>query len=243
MSSIKNKFFSYCLAIALFPVSAIAQEMGTPLSSTPEPFKNSFAAGVKVGLIGPGLDFSMSVSKKLNVRLTGNYMKLNMKSVKDFSDVKVEFKTTVTVGAVGLIADWHPFESAPIIKISGGVMYNFNKATIVGKTTESYSFDEGNYVFTPDDIGALSVEFKVNPIAPYLGFGFGNVIPKHKWGFNIELGTLYHGSPKVELTTSNPDTDLIAPTAGAENQEQIESNVKNYYLYPILSFQLNYKIK
>lgn len=52
--------------------------------------------------------------------------------------------------------------------------------------------------FEVDRSGKVELGLQVEKIKPYVGIGFGNAIPQdHRVGFQFELGTWFHGTPKL----------------------------------------------
>lgn len=73
---------------------------------------------------------------------------------------------------------------------------------------------------------------KINAVRPYLGFGFGQLIPKaHRVGFRVELGAWYHGTPKIE-----------SPNLIEQPGSDLKSKLNQLGFYPKLSFQLTVRL-
>ena len=84
--------------------------------------------------------------------------------------------------------------------------------------------------------GNLDAGVKTLQVRPYLGLGFGRSVPDGHFGFQVDLGAWYHGTP--QLTSPNQTSyDSSAPKAKF-NLDVIEK----VPVYPVLSLQLFYRI-
>ena len=94
--------------------------------------------------------------------------------------------------------------------------------------------------YLPDEIGIIEINMKPGlKITPYAGIGFGRAIAANgKVSFAFELGVVYLDSPKVLLNT----TGMLKPTSSAEQQQQLTENVAWINMYPVINFQLSYRI-
>ena len=196
-------------------------------------FKPGWAIGVKASSLGFGLELVKSFSPKFNLRLGGSYYKqnYNLNFLEDFDAIGV---TYTSVGSVTLIADW---QISRIFHISGGVMYNMTTMEVESKATEYRKI--GTIDISPETQGSIYYQLNPNDICPYLGIGIGNTISPNKVvSFNFDLGAVYQGSPKVVLEA----TGMVAPTANEEQRQLLENNVKEYRFFPLINFQLGFRI-
>ncbi len=70
----------------------------------------------------------------------------------------------------------------------------------------------GDYFLAPDQNGHVDARIKVNAVRPYLGIGFGRMVPKNsRVTCNFDLGVQFWGKPKVYLY-------------GVEGEEEVESS-------------------
>lgn len=93
----------------------------------------------------------------------------------------------------------------------------------------------GDYKLPCDNEGNVSGGIKVNSFRPYLGIGFGRVVPGKLLSFNTELGVQIHGKPK--LYTDYGTLDLM---------DEVDDNTFNKIMekvtiYPTLTFRLNFR--
>ena len=218
---------------ALAFVGAHAQQSDstkTTSDKTKGPLK--VALGIQVGTVGPGLNLAFEYFKHWNFRLTGTYLQFNYNE----TNVAMQyiFNSTARTGAVGVYADWFPFNKARGVGFTAGVAYSFVKIQAGGRSTITYQSDE--FTVTPEEIGEISSTFTSNPVMPYFGLGFGRPVPNKRVNFRFEIGAFYMGSPKVDMNA----TGRVAQTVG--EKDKIELNISNYMFYPNVSFNLNFKL-
>jgi len=220
------------LAVLLHGLSASAQTADSTKKSLPSKGPLKVALGIQVGTLGPGLNLSFEYFTKWNFRLTGTYLQVNYNE--DNTDLGYLFESTARTGAIGVYADWFPFNKARGIGFTAGLAYSFIQLDASGKSNKSYMAND--FEVTADQIGTISTAFTTNPVMPYLGLGFGRSVPNKVVNFRFELGAFYMGSPKVAMDA----TGLVQQTV--EERQKIEDNLKNYMFYPTMTFNLNFKL-
>jgi hypothetical protein len=183
--------------------------------------------------IGGELSKELSKNKKLAGRISFNYLPYSFNNISfDFSKTKLNAKADITLGAIGAYLDWHPFSNS--FKITCGAAYMLNQ--VKGNALLTDSVKQGEIKIAPNSVGKINVGIETNPIAPYLGIGFGRAVPKNRVGFGVEMGTYYIGSPKLSFVC----TGLLEPTS---NQEALlEDKIKSFQWLPQILFKLTVKI-
>jgi len=187
--------------------------------------------GFQAGTLGPGIIAGMSITPKLTVRAGFNYLPFSLSDETDEFDIAIAYDADATLSSASVLADFHPFSSS--FRLTGGVLLNMTEANATILPTEPYELD-ANKTFSVDRVGSLSAKVGYqSSIAPYLGLGFGRVI-RQGLGFNVDLGVLYTGAPKIEMSGSG----LIAPTA--LQAERLQEGVKSFQFYPVFSIGLGF---
>lgn len=108
-----------------------------------------------------------------------------------------------------------------------------------GVTGFDPSVEIDKYKITIDRDGNVSGGIKVNSFRPYLGLGFGRLIPKKRIGARVELGVQFHGTPKVY---SGDNKDLLQTFEGEKASDDISDIVDKLTVYPVLKFSLRGRI-
>lgn len=104
---------------------------------------------------------------------------------------------------------------------------------------DALRFSAGNRTFEmtgKDGKGYLDASLMVAKVRPYVGLGFGRSVPKKHFGFQLDLGLWYHGTPSLTSTTE------VAYDASAESLIDDLSLLDQVAFYPQISLRLTYKI-
>jgi len=188
---------------------------------------------LKASTLGFGLEVIRRQNQFFAFRLGGTYYPYNAK--KTDTEFEVEKTYNADFSALTLIADWFIIGHFSSFHLSGGVVYNLTNLTVDGVPINTYVI--GTYPIPPSQIGDVTIKLTPVKFSPYLGAGFGNFISKKKkLTFNVQLGVLYQGPPKVEFTA----TGMVEPTA--EQEHIVAKNVEGFTFYPILDVQIVYRL-
>jgi hypothetical protein len=195
------------------------------------PFAYSVGAGLSTtGISAEGV---IGISPKLNLKLGGHFFRYSYRAY--FGETDFIYNMKLKLASFSLIGEWHPLKSKPSCYVSGGVFLSLNK--IEYRVNPDGILEVGALKITEEEAGSLDLTFKAKKIAPYLGLGYGKSIPGNKWGWQIEAGAMYIGTPGVDFT----GTGLISPIA--EQKAIVEKNISWMKIYPVLSVMVYYKIR
>lgn len=219
----KFQYFLIVFSLVL-SVNAFAQTKTIPPSK-------SYAVTLKLSTLGIGLDGATNIAKDLNVRVGGHFMSFNVDGGKAGDDYIYTAKTNLL--SFSALVDYFPGGS--IFKVSGGVLLNLNKVDIDMIPGQTYTVNGKTYDKT--NLGTVNSKTEFTKINPYLGIGIGNSLAYKKFGFTMDIGTVYQFEPQVTMTA----TGLIAPTASQESI--VEDNVKWFKVYPVVTFGLTYRFE
>lgn len=217
-------------ALALF----ITMIIMAPAAKATEPGEVSGA--VKIGTLGLGVDFDISINDYLHARVGLGAMKWSYGVTVD--DLKYDFG--MGLYTLGLFLDWHPGGTG--FRLTGGVIVNTHdiSASTTPKPGEMYTI--GNESYPGAVLGKLEAEANFNQIAPYIGFGYGAAFDKAgHWSFHLDVGMMWWGSPSVDLTASN--ASLVPGLQAQLDQEakKIEDDIKFIQFYPVFSVGVAYR--
>lgn len=208
---------TFLLLGALFVLSAQAQH---------------FAVSARVGTLGPGLELGYQLHPKLNLRVGGHYLNYTRTFEVDVEDNPLSVDWDLQLKNFSLIADFVPFGSG--LRLSGGVILNRNETSGMGRFNEPVT--SGGAVFEPDEVGQLSGTLSFEPVAGYVGLGFGNTARGSRLGLILDIGAMYHGAPKLDLTA----TEMLGPNE--ENGPTLQENIKQYAWYPVVSLGFSIRL-
>ncbi|MCR4302568.1 MAG: hypothetical protein NUV51_13275 [Sulfuricaulis sp.] len=99
------------------------------------------------------------------------------------------------------------------------------------------------------ELGSVSAKVRYPHVAPYLGFGWGNTDGiKATWLYSIDVGVMYLGRPKVDLSLNGTVAEVTDKYFSAETEaylsqerQKIESSLQKYRYFPVFSISLWYR--
>ena len=199
---------------------------------------SNWQVGGKFGTLGVGLELSAPVASKHHARVNLNAMNYNI-SVEDKS---INYDADVDLLSFGVLYDFYPYNRN--LRLTTGLYYNGNEIAL---SNDSSNAALGRYILggVPYDLtgSKLTGQIEFNPVAPYVGIGYGSSVLGHKqWTFSVDLGILYQGEPDVELSASGPVTADATLAANLEKEEQeLKDELSNLPFYPVVSFGIAYR--
>jgi hypothetical protein len=199
-------------------------------------WSSGWAAGCKVGTLGPGVEGIKSVNGNWNARVGFSFLPFNINRQLGVGNLNLDIQAKSRIGGINLQGD---FFFKPWFYFTGGLMVNLAQSSIKVSLTDKLEY--GDIIIKPEDIGDFTIRMRQGwPVSPFLGIGFGNAMPVNRrvW-FNIEMGAMYHGKPSFRLSADR----MISPTANAENEIALKNAFKGYRFYPLFSAQVNYLIR
>ncbi len=213
------------------------------------PISNFFEveAGVSVlpSVLKIDADVDLDVDASLNIE--GQQVR-----IPDEMNVKADFSRT----ALNVKANVYPFGGNSKFFIAGGFSFGGAKlAKLSGhsddlsRLVEQYpaykqeildkvSVNLADYKMEFDDDCSINGDIRCNSFRPYLGLGFGRLVPKNRLGFRFELGCQFMGSLKVYQNGEKVDIDKVLNDAMGEDANDISKFINNWKFYPVLKFQL-----
>jgi hypothetical protein len=202
--------------------------------------------GVKAGTLGYGADFSVTLAKSINARISLTTLSIDSQAetitVGDASNEgTINTSADIDFGSSALLFDWHVFDgtfhlTAGIVKADIGV--NFS-----GSLSDSFTID-GQEVSVSDISGPITGEIKVSDsYKPYIGLGWGRKAAADSgFSFSAELGAAFV-DPEVRLngtlagsriTQAELDARLDAARNSAKN------DLADLKIWPVASIGVNY---
>ena len=209
----------------------------------------AYAAGgdagltVKAGTTGFGVDLTVGLGEKVNVRLSGNAFSYTYDDAYEFDDDDADINVVVDsmeasldLMTLGAFLDWHP--SGGTFRFSLGAFYNGNEGSLSAASGDTIEIDGNTY-----EVESLDGLAEFNTFAPYVGIGWGNAAQANtRWHFACDLGVLFHGSADISIkaTATDPTVQAVLNDALANEVEDIEDDVEDYIVYPVITLGLSY---
>ena len=219
------------------------QTNSEPDSSDTESWNFHIGATARVSTLGYGLEVSVPVFQdQLNVRAGFNTLSYDYEDDSlDGGSQDLALKADLKLQSIPLLLDWHPFKGG--FRLSTGLV--FNNSEVNGTATcEAASCELGDQIFDAATLGTTKVQLDLSGTQPYLGLGYGNAVGSGGgFSFAFDLGVLFQ-DPTVTVTPSaSCQADPDCRDAAAQEEANLNDDVQDFDLYPVISFGLSYMFK
>lgn len=227
---------------------------------------NHVGVGVGVGTEGIGINVAAPVTKYLEVSAGVDFMPgFKIDGDVDVNDIHVNNTTTIPMDQVNIEGNFartmanfkvscYPFGNKSSFFVAAGFSFGGGKiAKLKGHSDDVMNFmndpqypqavkdqvfaqiDKYNVKF--DHSGNINGEIKASDFRPYLGLGFGRLVPKHRVGARVELGLQFHGDLKIYQN----DSEVLINDIN-EVDDDISDIIDKLSVYPVLKFTLTGRI-
>ena len=97
----------------------------------------------------------------------------------------------------------------------------------------------GGYKLELDENYNLQGDIRCKKVRPYLGLGFGRLVPKNRLGMRLELGCQFMDKLKVYQNDTEIDINKALEDAG---EDDLSKFVKDLKIYPVVKFSFTGRI-
>ncbi len=116
-------------------------------------------------------------------------------------------------------------------------------ASLEGTLNATEGADKQKYVragkyLLPLDGNKADASARVNSVRPYVGLGYGRLVPKNNLGFRVELGCQFNG--KIKLYKGDSECELLSKR-GIETDTDMQDVMDLFSIYPVLKVSLRGK--
>lgn len=220
-------------------------------------------ADLNVGTKGVGIDIATPVTNYLELSFGVNFMpgfKISGDVDVDADDsrfpglnidqVNVEGKLSRTT--MDFKASVYPFGKKNAFFVVAGLSFGGKKiAKLTGHSEDVRAYlaqypqyrdqivaeiDKYNLKF--DDNGDIAGDVRVKAVRPYLGLGYGRLVPKHRVGFRVELGAEFMGKMKVYQNGQELKTNDLEE----KGDDDLSDFIDKFKVYPVLKLSLACRI-
>jgi hypothetical protein len=218
----KNKII-VTIAIILLAYSSVSHAKSTSVVA-------------RVSTLGAGVEVESAFSDSFGGRIGVNYFPYQYSS----TESDIDYDLDLNLLSASVLLDWHPYQGS--FRITGGVLYNGNELDATAKSAATYSI--GGMTYTGAEVGTLTgtIDFD-NEVAPYLGIGWDTSFGKdNSVGFLFEIGTIYQGSPNVDLSADGllaGDPTFLSELA--QEEKDLEDDLEVFTVYPVIAIGLTYR--
>jgi hypothetical protein len=202
--------------------------------------QGSWGIEANAGTLGYGAGVGLALGQSLNARL----FVAGFSRSYDFESSGVDYKARLQLRNAPLLLDWHP--GSGLFRFSAGVILNDDKLSVDAQPSAGATYTFNGVTYSAAQVGSATGTIKFNRAAPFVGFGFGRPIARHRGlSFAMDFGAAYLGQPKASLNVScgagvpTVTCTQIRNDANAE-AAQLSEDIKSYRWYPVLQMHLTY---
>ena len=204
-------------------------------------FANSgdIAIGAKASTLGFGGEVTVGISPVFNARAGYNGYNYNGSTSQNL----INYDYKLSLGSFPVLLDWYPIENSGF-RLSPGVIFNNNKVSATGTSSQAGSFTIGGQTYSTTQIGSLTGTVDFDKTVPYAGIGWGNAVGNNSGlSFALDLGVMFQGTPKVALAATNPAIQNNPTFQSNLNKEiaDLKDKTDKFKYYPVVSIGLAYK--
>ena len=225
--------------------------------------------GISVGLAAPVTSFfeleagvNVMPSFKLSGDLDVEYDRSSLPQVPN-----VQYPTEATIHAEGSFdrttfnvkANLYPFGGGTKFFIAAGLSIGGEKIAEVNgscdqlreisqklptqelkdQLRQAVTANLGGYKLELDENYNLQGDIRCKKVRPYLGLGFGRLVPKNRLGMRLELGCQFMDKLKVYQNDTEIDINKALEDAG---EDDLSKFVKDLKIYPVVKFSFTGRI-
>ena len=216
-----------------FLIGLVAFVVGIPVMAQTGPDKvkpfSHLSVSLNAGTLGGGLQVAALLNDYLGLR--AGFSLLKFKCNYDYDGIRDD----QLIQDAGTRTGYNPDKYYTVPLKAKANMTNGMLLLVSGQTDER--IEVGDIIIEPGADGRVEAALKTNAVKPYVGIGFGRSVAHSRVGFKFELGAMFHGNPKIEATTGK-----IVEEAIDQDLSRFNKFLKNFKAYPVLNFQLSYRI-
>ncbi len=202
--------------------------------------------GAKAGTLGAGLDLTVGVTEKINLRGGFNQFSFDYNDSIESSTSSngasvtstADYSTTLEFNTIAMLIDYHPFQSG--FRLTAGAMLNNSElrgTAIAGDQT----IEIGNYTSTQGADLQADVSITFPKTAPYLGIGYDSSrYSKSGLSFTYDLGIMFQGAPTASVEVSGADAAQVPQADIDAEVADINETLADFTVYPVLNLGLSY---
>lgn len=225
--------------------------------------------GISVGLAAPVTGFfelEAGVNVMPSFKLSGDLdVDVNTSSLPQIPSVS--YPTDATIHAEGSFdrttfnvkANLYPFGGGTKFFVAAGLSIGGEKiAEVTGSCDKLRDFSQNlptqelkdqfrqavsanlaGYNLQFDENYNVQGDIRCKKVRPYLGLGFGRLVPKNRLGMRLELGCQFMDKLKVYQNDTEVDIDKALEDAG---EDDLSKFVKDLKIYPVVKFSFTGRI-
>ena len=166
-------------------------------------------------------------------------VRLDAKFGRTYGDLKFDCYPFANKSSFFITAGFS-FGGGDLLKVTG----HSDQIQALQEEAKNYGVTIGDYEIPFNKDGDIKGGVKVNNFRPYLGLGFGRLIPKKRVGFRFELGAQFQGKPEVYYYDANGKKQVADVKSLLDEEDKDDFNKVMDWLkvYPVLKFSIRGRI-
>ena len=197
--------------------------------------KFNLALSANYGSYSSGLELHTKPADNLGLRIGIYDGKFSGAYITNVQKNNIFVLAELNLSMFNFMIDYFPIKHS-VFRFTGGFAINNNR--YFGKLSPVNSQKFGLIVYSPEKLGNIEFVAKGSKIAPYIGIGFGNSVPKYKLGLGLDIGVFYHDRPNFTIVGNGSFT----PTANEENTYIMDNAFKSFAFFPFFNFSVKYRL-
>lgn len=216
---------------------------------------NRVGLGVGAGTEGIGIDVATPLSRYVHASFGVNIMpdiKINTTATATIEELGQDEEIDIT-GGIGrttfnLKFDCYPFPNSSSFFVTAGFSFGGDKIIkITGHSDElaalvaqgkDAGIEIGEYNIPVDENGGVNGGVKVKNFRPYLGLGFGRMIPKKRVAVRFEMGAQFQGKPVIYADGVGD----LQKVVGQDPDDDISKILDYVKVYPVIKLSIRGRI-
>lgn len=198
----------------------------------------------------------VAVTEVTNVDLHSN-VSLNVQGVAvRIPDATVNTEVDIARTTFNVKAHLYPFGGKSKFFLTGGFSFGNPKiAKLSGHSDEIERFANQYPAYKQEILDLVSVgladynvklddnfdihgDIRCNSFRPYLGLGFGRLVPKKRVGVRVELGCQFMGTLKVYQNDEKVEINKVLDDTMGDDADDISKFIEDWKYYPVLKLQI-----
>ena len=192
------------------------------------PSRSHAQAGIAihVGTLGVGADIATSFGSHIGLRSGFNFFPTDVDYTVSGIPYQIDFASPTFTVMLDLYL-------GGAFRVSGGAIYTTDDIVLAGEITAPIIIN--TTLYSPAEVGTLTGTIVTNELSPYAGIGLGNPA-RSKFGFFLDLGVAFHGTPGFTLTSVGGSASGTQPFESDIDAEElrIQNDLSRYFkVYPV----------
>lgn len=257
----RTRFLTIVTAVLLGTGSAAAQDVIYGVFNHLGANAGISTEGITVGLATPitpylelGLDanFMPGIKVKGTVNIDAGDIRIpTITGIDTYHIDKADLEGNFNRTTFNARLNVYPFGDRNAFFIAGGLSFGGQKlADLSGycsevarlyaehpEYTKEITAEIDKYKIVIDRKGNVEGEARVKSVRPYVGLGYGRLVPKNRVGFRIEAGCQFMG--KIKVYQNGQELNAVLNEAGDDDLSKI---IDKWSVYPVLRLTLTGRI-